>query len=205
VRSGLRVLAFAFGIAGICPGKAGASSWTFDASAFVFDPPRDEAFVSPILAADRGALHLEARWNYEDLNTGSVFIGRTIEFDGGVVGHVVPVIGFVVGATDGIAPGMNLEIGWRRFSFTSETEIVLDLHDADANFLYTWLEGTFDTFGGLSLGFAGQRSKPVDTALDVQRGPMVSFARGPGWLGFYWFNPDRTDDETLVLAGGWAF
>ena len=48
-----------------CP--ASADEWSFALSGFVFDPPDDSPYFSPIFYADRGALHLEARYNYEDL------------------------------------------------------------------------------------------------------------------------------------------
>jgi hypothetical protein len=192
-------------MAGTCVNRAGASEWTFDASAFVFDPRRDNAFVSPVLSAGRGTLHLEARWNYEDLDTGSLFLGHTFEFGGSVSGSVAPMIGVVAGATDGLAPGLELEIGWRRFLFSSESEVILDAHDADDNFLFTWLEGTVEAGRGVSLGFAAQRTKAFETGLDLQRGPMLAYAAERGWLGLYWFNPDRSDDQMLVLGGGWTF
>lgn len=184
---------------------AGASEWSFDASAFVFDPPHADAFVSPILVADRGALHLEGRWNYEDLHTGSVFLGHTVEIDGDVSGSITPLIGFSAGATDGLVPGVELELGWKRLTFSGETEMILDAHDADDNFVYTWLEGTVHVAGGVNLGFAAQRMKTVETALELQRGPMIQLARARGWLALYWFNPDRSDDQTVVAGAGWSF
>src|SRR5262245_7860111 len=99
--------ALVLGLALLLPsaGSARAGAWAFGTSAFVFDPPDDDAFVSPIVEADRGVLHLEARYNYEDLKTGSAFIGRTFEFGTEVSGTVVPMIGLVLGRTDAVAPG----------------------------------------------------------------------------------------------------
>ena len=59
--------------------------------------------------------------------------------------------------------------------------------------------------GGLRLGVVGQHTKTYDTGLDLQRGPMVDLSRGRGWLGFYWFNLDRPDDQAFVFAGGYTF
>lgn len=192
-------------IAGSFPPTAGASEWTFDASAFVFDPPAGDAFVSPIGSAERGTLHFEARWNYEDLHSGSLFVGRRFTFGGDVEGSVTPIAGLVAGSTDGFVPGVELEIGWRRLALSTESEWIVDFHDAGDNFLYSWLEGTVAVAGGLRVGVAGQRMKQVETALAMQRGPMVQLERNRGWLAGYWFNPDRSEDETFVFAGGWSF
>jgi hypothetical protein len=185
--------------------EAVALGWTSGASAFVFDPPDDDAFVSPIVDADRGALHLEARYNYEDLQTGSLFIGRTLEFGKGVAGTIVPLLGLVLGRTDAVAPGVNLDLAWRGIAFSTESEVIIDLHDPNHIFLYSWLETTFAVAGGLRLGVVGQHTKTYETGLDLQRGPMIELSRGRGWLGFYWFNLDRPDDQAFVFGGGWAF
>ena len=182
-----------------------AGGWTSGASAFVFDPPDADAFVSPIVAADRGALHLEARYNYEDLKTGSVFIGRTFELGTGVAFTVVPMLGLVLGRTDAVAPGANLDIAWRGIAFSTESEVIIDLHDPNDSFLYSWLETTFAVAGGLRLGVVGQHTRTYETGLDLQRGPMIELSRGQGWLGFYGFNLDRPDDRAFVFAGGVEF
>ena len=199
------VLAIAWALLAAGTADAGARDWTWDAAAFVFDPPGSDGFVSPILGADRGVLHLEARYNYENLETGSIFIGRSVAFGREVTGTVVPLVGIVLGRTDGVAPGVKLDVAWRRLSFSTESEVVLDLHDPDDSFLYSWLETTIAAAGGVRLGVVGQHTKTYETGLDIQRGPMIELSRGRGWLAFYWFNLDRPDDETFVLAGGWSF
>jgi hypothetical protein len=183
-----------------------ALPWEFGASAFVFLPPDDDTFVSPIVDADRGALHLEVRYNYEDLETGSAFVGRTIPFKSeDVSGSVVPIVGLVLGNTAGIAPGVNIDLSWGRFAFTDETEFVITLPDFDESFLYSWIEATLEPVRGLRVGIAAQRTKLPEVGLALRRGPMLSLSTERGWLGAYWFNPDREDEETIVFAAGIAF
>jgi len=198
-------VALAFLLLAAGSARSDAKPWVIGASAFVFDPPDDDAFISPIVEADQGALHLEARYNYEDLKTGSAFIGRTFEFGREVSGTVVPMIGLVLGRTDAIAPGMKLDLAWRGVAFSTESEVLLDLHDRNDSFLYSWLETTIGVGGGLRLGVVGQHTKTYETGLDIQRGPMIEWSRRRGWLGFYWFNLDRPDDQAFVFAGGYAF
>src|SRR5689334_15062740 len=49
--------------------------WSFSASAYTYVVPGEPAYVQPTVTADRGWLHLEARYNYEDLETGSAWVG----------------------------------------------------------------------------------------------------------------------------------
>jgi hypothetical protein len=50
-------------------------AWAFSASAYAYFPPDSQNYVQPTIRGDRGWLHLEARYNYEALDTGSVWIG----------------------------------------------------------------------------------------------------------------------------------
>ena len=56
-------------------GATAAKAWAFDASAYTYFVPDANDFVSPVVKADRGWLHLEARYNYEGFRTGSIWFG----------------------------------------------------------------------------------------------------------------------------------
>lgn len=186
-----------------CP--TSAEEWSFAVSAFVFDPPEDSSYFSPIFYADRGALHLEARYNYEDLETGSFFIGRNFEAGENVTLTAVPMFGVVLGSTMGIAPGAEVGISWRRLELYAESEYVFDLEESDDSFLYTWLEATVAPVEWLRFGLVAQRTRTYETGLDVQRGLLVELSRGSLSFGFHWFNPDRTEDQIFAYAVGYEF
>ena len=50
-------------------------AWAFYASASAYFVEDEPDYVQPTISADRGLLHLEARYNYEDHDTGSAWIG----------------------------------------------------------------------------------------------------------------------------------
>ena len=54
----------------------GTPTWSVAAEAYQYFHP-DGNFLLPILRADRGPLHLEARWHYEDAKTLSAWAGWT--------------------------------------------------------------------------------------------------------------------------------
>ena len=49
--------------------------WTVDASVYTYFLPDEGNYAQPTIATDRGWLHLEARYNYENLDTGSMWFG----------------------------------------------------------------------------------------------------------------------------------
>ena len=103
------------------PYPTSADEWSFALTGFVFDPPEESPYFSPVFSADRGALHLEARYNYEGLDTGSVFIGRNFEAGENVTLTAVPIFGIVLGSTTGVAPGAEIEVAWRRLALYAES------------------------------------------------------------------------------------
>ena len=56
--------------------------WSFAISAYGYAVPDSEDFVNPGFTADRGRLHLEARYNYEALDTASVWGGANFSTGG---------------------------------------------------------------------------------------------------------------------------
>src|SRR5262245_65686826 len=101
-------------------------TWSFSVSAYTYLLPDEGNYVQPTMTADRGWLHLEARYNYEDKDTGSAWIGYN--FGGGdtVAWELTPMVGGVFGATDGVAPGYKGSLGWWRLELYSEGEFMFD-------------------------------------------------------------------------------
>ena len=77
--------------------------------------------MQPTVAADRDWLHVEARFNYEDRDTGSAWLGYNFSVGREVTLEITPMIGAVIGNTAGIAPGYKASLGWRMFELDSET------------------------------------------------------------------------------------
>ncbi|MGH7726050.1 MAG: hypothetical protein ACREOU_11545 [Candidatus Eiseniibacteriota bacterium] len=186
-------------------GTACAQNGTFGLSGLLYFPPEEDAFLSPILAADRGALHLEARYNYEDLRTGSMFVGRNFAIGDELVLTATPMLGLVIGQTDGIAPGLELDLAWRSLELYSESEYVVRLDDVDEDFFYQWLEATVAPASWIRFGLVTQRTRTIETGLDLERGLLLESTYRSLSVGVDWFNPDREDDQYFVLSAGYEF
>ena len=191
------------------PDAAAAPKWAFDLSALTIDPPHDGAYVATVLRADREELHLEGRWNYEDRHTGSLFAGWNFDWQGqwhedlGFL--VVPMAGVVAGDTDGIAPGLEVDVTWGMFELWSESEYVFDLDDSDDNYFYCWNELTAEPFEWLRIGLVAQRTRTYDQELSIDRGLLLGSALGPVSATVYWFNPDDGSESYVTFSLAFAF
>ena len=154
--------------------------------------------MQPTVAADRDWLHVEARFNYEDRDTGSVWLGYNFSVGKEVTLEITPMIGAVIGNTAGIAPGYKASLRWRMFELNSETEYVVDAGDSADSFLYTWSEFALAPTDWSRFGLAVQRTKVYQTEFDIQRGFFAGFSYKRAEVTAYVFNPDVR--ATVVLA-----
>ena len=178
--------------------------WSFSASASTYIVPNDQEYVQPTFSADRGWLHLEARYNYENLETGSAWVGYN--FGGGekLEWEFTPMLGGVFGNTTGIAPGYKLSLTYWKFEFSSEGEFVFDTGNSEGNFFYNWSELSISPVDWFRFGLVGQRTRAYQTDVDIQRGLLVGFSYKEMDFTTYVFNLDR-DKPTWVFAVGVSF
>ena len=191
---------------GTAPGSddTAAHAWEVRASAAVYVLPDEENYVQPTVAADYGGWHLEMRYNYEDRNSLSAFVGWNLEFGSTVVLQVTPMVGAVAGSTDGIVPGVLLDLAWKRLEFYVEGEYVLDLNEFDDRFAYHWSEASIWITEQIRTGLVTQRTRAYDTARDIQRGLILGAALGRVEGAVYFFNPFE-DDYLIVASIGVTF
>ena len=178
------------------------NAWSLDASAYTYIVPGSENYVQPTVAADRDWLHVEARFNYEDRDTGSVWVGYNFSVGEEVALEITPMVGAVIGNTDGIAPGYKASLRWRMLDLYSETEYVVDAGDSDDSFLYTWSEFALAPTDWSRFGLAVQRTKVYRTEFDIQRGFFASFSYERAEVGVYVFNPDESPTVVLAVSVG---
>jgi hypothetical protein len=179
--------------------KDSAAVWSFSLSSFFYFVPHDVNSASLIGYAKFKRWHLEARYNYEDRNTVSVFGGYRFETGKKFQFAATPMLGLIVGNTDAIAPGLELEASYWRLVYYSETEYVIDFSARESNFLYVWGDLTINPVSELSLGLSYQRTRLYQTEFDVQLGMLAKYRFGRWTPAIYYFNP-FTDNDFLIFA-----
>ena len=171
------------------PAAEAPAGWEFNASVYGYFPPEDLHYAQPTVTADRGALHLEARYNYEGLKSGSAWVGWNVGVGDKLRLDATLMAGGVVGDTRGVAPGYELTLSYGRFELYSEGEYIFDTDDSANNFFYNWAQLGYSPVGWLSFGLASQRTRVYQTGLDVQRGFFVGFKYKSLSLNVFVFNP----------------
>lgn len=177
--------------------------WAFSLSAYSYFVPDDDDYVQPTITADRDWLHLEARYNYEDIDTTSVWIGYNFSFGEELTLDLTLMAGGVFGNTHGVAPGYEFTLAWRGLELYSEGEYVFDTDDTSASFFYTWSELTYSPLEWFRFGVVIQRTKAYESDFDIQRGLLIGVTYKGLDVAVYVFNPD--DDPTIILGVSYSF
>jgi hypothetical protein len=154
-----------------------------------------------VATVDHGALHLEARYNYEVRNAGSAFVGWKFSGGDAVTWQVTPIVGGMFGAARGIVPGVEASVAWRSLDAYIEAEYVDDRSEPGNSYYYAWTELGWRAVEWLRVGLVGQRTRAVDVGRELQRGLFAQITVERMTLGVYAFNPDSSARYAIVSLG----
>jgi hypothetical protein len=186
----------------IAPPAVAAQKWSFDASGFLYVTP-DDTYFQPSFAVDYRWLHLEARYNYEDRQTASTWVGYNFSTGELVALEITPIVAAVFGATNGIAVGGKGRVAWRWLELYAEGEAVFSFRDENS-FIYVWSTLTASPMDWLHLGLAAQRTRAYQTTLGIQRGFLLGLSIEHVGITAYMFNPDLpTPTYVFALDVNW--
>jgi len=175
-------------------------SWNFGVSVYGYIVPDSRDYVQPTITADHGLLHLEARYNYENLKTGSAWVGANFGGGTNLAWEFRPMLGGVFGNTAGVAPGYSGSLTWWKLELYSEGEYVFDTRDSSGNFFYNWSELSLAPVEWFRFGMVTQRTRAYQTDREIQRGVLVGFTIKKVSLTTYVFNPDESRPTVVVAA-----
>lgn len=175
--------------------------WAFSIYTYAYLMPDARDYVQPTITADRDWFHFEARYNYENLDTGSAWLGYN--FSGGktITWEFTPMIGGVFGESDGVAPGYKGSLSWWKLELYSEGEYVFDAHYAPDSFFYNWSELTLRPVEWFRFGLVTQRLRTYHGDRDIQRGVLAGFTYKKIDVTGYVINPDESKPTTVISVG----
>lgn len=186
-----------------CAGASHAQT-SFNASVYFYAVPGDDNYLQPTVRADADRLHLEARYNYEGKETVSLWGGYMLRREARIEMAFTPMFGLIAGKTSGVAPGVELWMGWKSVEFYSEGEYVYDTDDSEDSFFYSWSELTIGMPMRWRIGGALQRTQTHETPREFQGGVLVGTTLARVQVTAHVFDLDL-DDKTFVLSAAIEF
>lgn len=177
-----------------------SAAWSLSGSMFVYVLPDERDYVQPTLTADSEWLHLEVRYNYEDLETASVWMGYNLAGGSRIEWELTPMLGGVFGGTNGIAPGVRGSLAWWKLDFYSEGEYVFDAGSSDDSYFYNWSELSLVPVQRFRVGLVTQRTRVYELGRYIQRGVLAGFTYKTLDATVYVLDPDRATPSVVVAA-----
>ena len=184
-------------------GEKARKEWEYSAQVYAYRIREDRDYLQPTFTADREWLHLEARYNYEDHDTASVWAGVNFSIGDKLKLEATPMLGVAVGQTFGIAPGLKATLTWWKLELYTEYEYLIVPSHHEDSFSYSWTELVIYPWEWLAVGGVVQRTKVYQTEWDSQRGFLARVFIKSLEVTFAYFNP--TEDPVYVLGLGVSF
>jgi cell division septation protein DedD len=144
-------------------------------------------------------LYAEGRYNYEALNTFSIYLGKTYAKESVISYSISPIAGAVMGGFNGGSIGANIGLSYKNFYIYSQPQYSFSLENAVNNFIYSWTDITYSPTSWLSAGISLQHTKPYQSKSYMQNGFVVELAVKKFAFPMYIFNP-LTKDRSFVVG-----
>ena len=157
------------------PVASDTEPWEYSLTVYGYLPASGDGYASPTFTADHKWLHLEGRYSYEAFRTGSIWAGYNFSWGEKWQFEITPMIGGVFGRTNGIAPGCEASLSWKKLSFSLDNEYVFDTTSKSGNFYYAWPQITYQPLTWLRLGALAEHTKVFQTKTDRKIGFLVGF------------------------------
>jgi hypothetical protein len=145
--------------------------------------------VPRIYFQDYGGWYGEARFNYEEARTFSLYGGKTFSKRNDLSFSVTPVIGLVWGKFKGGSAGVDLEMDYGRLTFCSAVQYTRSGSDRRSDFFYAWSELGCQVTSRFYMGLALQQTCVWRTGLNWDPGLQIGFLINKWTFPLYIFDP----------------
>jgi hypothetical protein len=142
-------------------------------------------------------IYAELRYNYEDLNTVSVYGGKTFAGGKTLQFSVTPMVGFAVGQFNGVSIATNTEVEWRSIYLSSQTQYSIATQVGEPDFFFTWSELGYNISRHLYGGFAIQYTKQQAFS-DTEPGIVLGFNFRNFSIPVYAFSPLSSNPNFII-------
>lgn len=156
-----------------------------------------------IVGVDASLWHFEGRYNYEDIDTGSLWVGWNLSTGSTVRLDLTPMAALVVGTVDGVAPGLEVTLSWKNLTFYDEAEVVIPF-SGDPAYFVSWSSTTWWFSDLLQPGITVQRFRVFEGEREVDWGLALASEFGRLSTGVYAFAPFGAS-PFWQLSAEWAF
>jgi len=147
----------------------------------------------------------EARYNYDELETFSLYAGRTFMNSGLLSWSATPVIGGLIGKMTGGSVGLNMDMDFDKLFLSSQSQYSFSMDERKDRFFFSWSELGYQATPWLFGGMAMQQTNLYKALGTLETGYMLGFSLRNWTIPFYIFSPADKNQVHIVMGLNWEW
>lgn len=172
---------------------------------YYYMQPKSLGFVVPKVSYQgKGGWYTEARYNYEEIQTGSIHFGKKFSLSKSSNFQVTPMAGLCMGTLNAASIGSFVEVSANRFSFYSEPQYVYSFKDSSSSYFYSWSEALYNFSSSIYGGVAFQQTKAIAQAHLFEPGIVAGCTIKNFDIPLYCFSLFNSN-KNFVLGVNWKW
>jgi hypothetical protein len=148
--------------------------------------------------------YAEARYNYDDLQTFSLYAGRTFSKENDFSYALTPMIGGMVGKLKGGSVGLNTAFSFRKFNFSSQSQYSVSAENQTSNFFFSWSDLCYQPLDWMYTGISLQHTQLYRANALVEPGVLIGFSFDRWTFPIYSFSPFGSE-RYFVVGINWEW
>jgi hypothetical protein len=137
--------------------------------------------------------YAEGRFNYEAMNTLSLYGGKTFTKNAAVSYSATPIAGVVLGQMNGGSVGLNLAVDYQKFNFNTQSQHTFSIQQPGNSFTYSWSDFTYRFFKKFAGGASLQQTKLYRVNGAFEKGILLKTSFKNWTFPLYIFRPEAPD------------
>jgi hypothetical protein len=144
--------------------------------------------------------YAEGRYNYEAMNTFSMYVGKEFSRKGKLSTSLTPLAGAVVGEFKGCSAGLNIAIDYRKFFFSVQSQYTMSANSNNRDFFFSWSELVYQPARWIYFGLSSQHTYYSSiNSTTFEPGAVAGFQIGKWTFPVYCFN--ASEEERYFVLG----
>jgi hypothetical protein len=148
--------------------------------------------------------YAEARYNYDEYQSFSLYAGKTFSRQNIFAYAFTPMIGGVTGKLNGGSVGLNTELSYKKFNFSSQSQYTVSAASQAGNFFFSWSELYYQPLNWLYTGVTLQHTRIYKTDASVEPGILLGFSFDHWSFPVYSFIP-YARERYFVIGINWEW
>jgi hypothetical protein len=146
----------------------------------------------------------EARYNFDELNTFSMYAGRKFTGRGSLSWEATPMVGGLLGQMTGGSVGVNVGMDYKKMFFASQSQYSFSVENNTDRYFYNWTELGYNATKWLYAGLALQQTNIYKAIGQLEPGCMIGFSVRNWTIPLYAFNTGN-QETYFVLGVNWQW